>query len=164
MLVLVISDNHGVTGRMADVISRVKPDLMVHLGDSQMSPGALQAMAQCPVELVAGNCDHSGGIPREKIIEIGGLRAFISHGDQYWVRSGPQYIQSVARKKGCQLAMYGHTHIPLLEQSSDVVAFNPGSISVPRQGDGIGTYGLIEIDSRGQAHYTLCRYYRVEKN
>lgn len=163
MLVLVISDNHGVMNRMADVIRRVKPDLLVHLGDSQMRPDTLAEIAGCPIEAVAGNCDGSVGLPREKEIQIGSLRALIAHGDRYGVRSGSGYIRSEAERRGCQLVMYGHTHVPVLEQYPGMTVLNPGSINIPRQGDGIGTYALIEIDSRGQAHYTLCKYMQSQK-
>ncbi len=163
MVVLVISDNHGVMNRMMDVIRRVKPDLLVHLGDSQMRPDTLAELAGCTVEAVAGNCDGSNGLPREKEIQIGSLRVFIAHGDRYGVRSGSGYIRSAAEKRGCQLAMYGHTHIPVLEQYPGMTVLNPGSITSPRQGDGIGTYALIEIDRAGQAHYTLCQYIQSGK-
>ncbi len=156
MLVLVISDNHGAADRMLDVIRRVKPDLLVHLGDSRMHPDMLRELAGCPVEAVAGNGDRSGA--REKEIQLGSVRALIAHGDRYGVCSGSGYIRSAAEKRGCQLVMYGHTHIPLLEYHPDMVVLNPGSISFPRQGDGVGTYALIEIDRTGQLHYTLCRY------
>lgn len=163
MLILVISDNHGVMNRMMDVVRRVKPDLLVHLGDSQMHLDTLKELAGCPVEAVAGNCDYSSGLPREKEIQLGSIRAFLTHGDRYGVRSGTGYLRSVAEKRGCQLALYGHTHVPLLEYHPEMVVLNPGSISAPRQGDGIGTYGLIEIDSVGQLHYTLCKYVKSSR-
>ncbi len=158
MLILVISDNHGVMNRMIDVVRRVKPDLLVHLGDSQMHPDTLRELVGCPVEAVAGNCDYSSGLPREKEILLGGIRAFLTHGDRYGVRSGTGYLRNAAETRGCQLALYGHTHVPLLEHHPGMVVLNPGSISAPRQGDGAGTYALIEIDDGGQLHYTLCKY------
>lgn len=39
-----------------------------------------------------------------------------------------------ARELGCGAALFGHTHIPFLDEGGDVILLNPGSPSQPRGG------------------------------
>ena len=52
--------------------------------------------------------------------------------------------------------MYGHTHVPFLEQSSTLTVLNPGSISRPRQSSHIRTYAVIEFQEDGEVRIELC--------
>ena len=54
MRVLLVSDSHGRNQNMEKVIRKVSPvDLLIHLGDLEGSEGYLEAIAPCPVEMVA---------------------------------------------------------------------------------------------------------------
>ena len=53
--------------------------------------------------------------------------------------------------------MYGHTHVPIINQGRDVTILNPGSLTLPRQDGFANTYILMEIDREGEAHFTLCK-------
>ena len=67
MRVLLVSDSHGRNQNMEKVIRKVSPvDLLIHLGDLEGSEGYLEAIAPCPVEMVAGNNDFFSRLPREK--------------------------------------------------------------------------------------------------
>ena len=166
MLILVISDNHGKIGELQDLLERVKPDLLFHLGDSEIGLEALRYLADCPVVAVPGNCDsvlrYKGATDRSRTVQLTEhLKAFLTHGNLYHVNYGTSVIAEAARKEGCNLVLFGHTHVPLLEYQEDLVLLNPGSLNCPRQGDGRGTYALIEIDHNGAAHYTSCKYKRL---
>ena len=77
MRVLLVSDSHGRNQNMEKVIRKVSPvDLLIHLGDLEGSEGYLEAIAPCPVEMVAGNNDFFSRLPREKVITIGRHQIF----------------------------------------------------------------------------------------
>lgn len=45
-------------------------------------------------------------------------------------------------KKG-DILIHGHTHIPLAENRKDYILLNPGSVSIPKEGN-IPTYAILE--------------------
>ena len=89
MRVLLVSDSHGRNQNMEKVIRKASPvDLLIHLGDLEGSEGYLEAIAPCPVEMVAGNNDFFSRLPREKVITIGRHQIFMTHGHNYYVNYG----------------------------------------------------------------------------
>lgn len=53
-----------------------------------------------------------------------------------------------------QAALFGHTHIPLVEAQGDVLLVNPGSLSRPRGGSAPGC-ALLTIE-QGEVRVRLC--------
>ena len=82
---------------------------------------------------------------------------FLTHGHRYQVNFGLQTLEEAARLRGADIAMYGHTHVPMINQGKDVTILNPGSLTLPRQDGFFHTYMLMEIDREGEAHFTLCK-------
>ena len=109
--------------------------------------------------MVAGNNDYFSPLPREKMINVGGQKIFMTHGHRYGVYHGTDQLIEAARENGADIAMYGHTHIPHVDLQSDVITINPGSISLPRQPDRVPTYMVMEIDDQGKVHFNL-KFYR----
>lgn len=58
----------------------------------------------------------------------------LTHGHYYNVSLGVETLREEAIERGCDIAMYGHTHRPYLEQGGKVTILNPGSLSYPRPG------------------------------
>lgn len=156
MKILVVSDSHGRNFNLNKIIDKVSPiDLLIHLGDFEGNEDEVQLIAGCPTEMVAGNNDYFCSLDREKIITMGNHKVFMTHGHRYHVYYGLDELKDAARVNGADIALYGHTHCPLLDQSSDVTVLNPGSVSLPRQEGRIPSYAIIDIDSDGVAHYTI---------
>ncbi|MDR9830843.1 phosphodiesterase [Vibrio sp. FNV 38] len=65
-----------------------------------------------------------------------GQRLFLTHGHLYNADKRP------ALRCGDVIA-HGHTHIPVAERNGDQVIFNPGSMTIPRNGFP-ASYGLLE--------------------
>ena len=63
-------------------------------------------------------------------------------------------IERVKRKeaaaRGFDIAMFGHTHRPCLEEYRDVTILNPGSLSYPRQEGRDPSFMLMEFDQYGK--------------
>ena len=156
--ILIVSDTHGKLRYFKEMLERTgTPDLLIHLGDSEGQHEEIARLAGCPVEIVRGNCDYSSELPQDKLIDIGKYRVFLTHGHRYQVNFGLQTLAEAARLRGADIAMYGHTHVPMLHYGKDVTILNPGSLTLPRQDGFFRTYMLMEIDREGEAHYTLCK-------
>jgi hypothetical protein len=52
-----------------------------------------------------------------------------------------------ARENRCSAVLFGHTHVPLLQADGEVLVVNPGSISLPRQGNK-PSCALLEVDGK----------------
>lgn len=157
MKILIVSDTHRKHGNLEAVLEKIGPlDLMVHLGDAEGAEDYIEAIADCPVEIVAGNNDFFSRLDRECELRIGKYKAFLTHGHYYNVALGTERLCEEARTRKADIAMFGHTHRPFLEIMEDLVILNPGSISYPRQEGRRPSYIVMEIDDREEAHYTIC--------
>lgn len=156
MKILIVSDSHGRNNHLENVINKVSPiDLLIHLGDLGGSEDYIEAIAPCKVEMIAGNNDFFSDLDYEKIIKVGNYKIFLTHGHRYDVYCGIDRLKEKAIQHGASIVMFGHTHCPLIDVSSSIWAINPGSISYPRQVGGKPSYVIMDIDSKGIAHFAL---------
>ena len=51
-----------------------------------------------------------------------------------------------AQAKGCKIAMYGHTHMPVIENEDGILVINPGSLTYPRQRGRRPSYAVMQIE------------------
>ena len=145
MRIGVVSDTHGVEAAAAACIAAAgNVDAWIHLGDYISDAKAFEAGSK-PVYAVCGNMDslHSG--QRERVVELGGHRIFLCHGHTYGVKIGLFRLSLKAKELGCSAALFGHTHIPFLDEGGDIMLLNPGSPSQPR-GNSKRCMGLIIIE------------------
>ena len=156
MKILIVSDTHKRTHNLDAALDRVGPvDMLIHLGDVEGSEDYIRAAAGCPVHMVAGNNDFFSDLPREKEIQIGKYKAFLTHGHYYYVSVVTESIKQEGRARGAQIVMFGHTHRPVIDYTDDVIAINPGSISYPRQEGRRPSFIMMELDRYGEAHFTI---------
>ena len=78
----------------------------------------------------------------ENVHKLRGI--FLTHGHRYGVKLGRQELAAAADRLGAKIAVYGHTHIPLVEERYGVITLCPGSVSEPRQENRRPTYGVLE--------------------
>lgn len=156
---LILSDSHGRSDRVAEAIRRVKPDGILFAGDGLRDFTYVDL--PCPLWAVRGNCDWLtspliiGGAATEpeteEIINLGGIRILLLHGHTCGVKSGLGTAVSRAVSREADLLIFGHTHIPLelrlTPDRSDALAvprpltlFNPGSL-----GDRDASFGTLTI-------------------
>ena len=154
MKILIVSDTHGRHRNLEEILDREGPiDMLVHLGDVEGGEDYICALADCETHIIAGNNDFFSDLSREQEFFIGKYRVFITHGHSYYVSMGTKELKKEARRRGVDIVMYGHTHVPYIEIGDDVTILNPGSISYPRQPGRKPTFLIMEIDEEGQAHY-----------
>lgn len=156
MKILIVSDTHGKHYNLETVLEQEKPlDMLIHLGDVDNSGHYIEAMAECHVEMVAGNNDYFSNLPGEREFNIGKYRVMLTHGHYYYVNAGIAHIKREAVARNIDIAMFGHTHRPFLEQDEYGVVLNPGSISYPRQDGKRPSYIIMDLDEEGEAHFSI---------
>lgn len=156
MKILIISDTHRHNENLEIVLKRVRPiDMLIHLGDVEGSEEYIEYLADCTVVMLAGNNDFFSKSPKELIINIGKYNALLAHGHLYNVGFGVERILKKAKEKTIDIVMFGHTHTPEITWHSGLVLLNPGSLSYPRQKNKNPSYIIMDIDGKGEAHYTL---------
>lgn len=156
MKILVVSDTHRKDDNLKLVLSEECPlDMLIHLGDAEGSEHFIPDWVnpECRMEMVLGNNDFFSRLDREREIDIAGHKAFITHGHYYGVSMGPEGLVDEAKSRGCDIAMYGHTHRPFLDVIDGVTVLNPGSLSYPRQEGRRPSYVIIHVDADGKMDY-----------
>jgi putative phosphoesterase len=132
MRIAVISDTHLPKGARAlptACVERLRAaDLILHAGDLTAISflDELHALGP-PLAAVAGNVDEpalQALLPPERVVEADGLRIGIVH--DAGPRSGRE-ARLVARFPRCAAVVYGHSHLPQVEQADGVWILNPGS-------------------------------------
>lgn len=156
MKILIVSDTHGRDHYLLRALERVSPiDLLIHLGDFEGSEEYIQSIAPCPVEMVSGNNDFFNGLPREKVIRIGTYTVMLTHGHRYGVNYNTSSIREAAKMNHANIVLFGHTHVPMIDLKESIWAVNPGSLALPRQRDRTPTFIIMEVDAKGDVHFTL---------
>ena len=131
MRIAVVSDTHLPRGsrRLPDACLREleRADLILHAGDFTARTVLDQLRAFAPAEGVHGNMDDAdlrAMLPEHRIVEVGDLRIGMVHDPG--PRAG-RAARLVALFPGCDLVVYGHTHLPELVTHAGVQLLNPGS-------------------------------------
>ncbi len=155
MKVLIVSDTHRKNDTYFNVVRLHKPDMVIHCGDAEGYEEVLTEAAGCPVHIVLGNNDFFSNLPREKDIQIGKYKIWVTHGHNYLVSMGNETIKREAIARGADIVCYGHTHRPVVDRDEEIIAVNPGSLSYPRQENRRPSYVIMEMDRGEQLHFTV---------
>ena len=147
----VVSDTHVLqrAGRrfppeVIDLFRRFAVGLILHAGDVN-TVSVLAALAEvAPVLAVTGNNDERvlyDLLPETVEFTVGRFRFGMVHGNG-GVSARVEVRRRFAGRVDC--AIYGHSHIPLIEAESGTILFNPGSATDRRWGPHFGV-GLIHV-------------------
>ena len=117
---LILSDSHGGSDAIARILKaeRENIDALIFLGDGLRD-----------LELALTAFDQ--------------VIVFYTHGHMYGVKYDLDTLADAAAARGAQVALFGHTHIPLAETRGRVFLFNPGSCG--RCYTGADTYGILTL-------------------
>lgn len=159
MRIGIVSDSHGdvrVFNDMLDVPGAAEAELWLHAGDFAPDADHLELLSGRRVVRVLGNCDlFVDGVYDETVVEVAGHRIFLTHGHLFNVRFDTTMLAVAARKAGADIAVYGHTHIALVEHG-DVTVLNPGSIARPRD-EQRGSFMLVDLNAGERPRVSLIR-------
>lgn len=149
MKLLILSDSHGDTSQIVQAIDlHQEVEALIFLGDGTRDIDYLtDAYPQLRMYVVKGNCDLASFYPTEALAAFGGVNIFYTHGHLLGVKRGIDMLKNIARKRGADVALYGHTHYAQITQENDLLLFNPGTIGGFRES---ASYGILTIEN-GQA-------------
>ena len=120
-----------------------RADLILHAGDL-MDPALLEELAAyAPTRAVRGNLDPpEAGLPETLEFEFGGARVAMIH-DSGTKRGRRSRMQR--RFPGARVVVFGHSHIPWLEDQDGLLLLNPGS-PTDRRKQPTHTFGLLRLE------------------
>lgn len=161
MKYLIASDIHGSaywTERLVAAIESERPDRIVLLGDllyhgprNDLPPDyapkeviALLNARKNQIFCVRGNCDTEVDqmvlefpvMADYCILAIDGLTFYATHGHVYNENNLPPFCPG-------DILIHGHTHVLKAEQRENYILLNPGSVSIPKEGNP-PTYAVLE--------------------
>ena len=154
-MIAVIADTHMPRGtrrlpeRCVELIAAA--EAVIHAGDFCAASALEEVQALCPVvHAVHGNVDEEAlrrSLPAELEIEIDGRTIAITHD------AGPakgRLPRLRRRFPDAEAAIFGHSHLPLLEVDDGFQIFNPGSPTerrrAPRPSMGLLNAGRTGLD------------------
>lgn len=122
-----------------------RADLIVHAGDL-MDPALVEELTRhAPVRAVKGNVDGSDvKLPETLEFEFGGVRIAVIHD------SGPKKGRRTRMRRRfprARVVVFGHSHIPLLEDEDNLLLLNPGSPTDKRR-QPQHTFALLHAEGR----------------
>ena len=149
MLAVVLADTH-IPRRAKELPGTLLPrleraDLILHAGDL-MSPALLETLsAYAPIKAVRGNLDPpEARLPETSEFEIGGVRVAMIHD------SGPKRGRRNRMRRRfpeARVVIFGHSHIPWLEDEDGLLLLNPGSPTDKRR-QPRHTFALLRVEGK----------------
>ena len=154
LVIGVLSDTHiyphgrrRLPTEVSALFRRFDCGLILHAGDVNSMETLTELAKVAPVIAVTGNNDVGELLqiaPREVAFEVGRFKVAMVHGN------GGASARSEARRFAgkADLVVYGHSHIPMIEQVNETTLFNPGSATDRRWQEHFGIGVLSFIDDR----------------
>ena len=147
MLALVLADTH-IPRRAKGLPEGLTPhlesaDLVLHAGDLLVEDVLYELEAYAPVRAVKGNVDGwDVRLPETLEFEVGGVPVAMIHD------SGPKKgRRNRVRRRfpEARVVVFGHSHIPILEDEDGLMLLNPGSPTDKRR-QPEHTFALLRVE------------------
>lgn len=84
-------------------------------------------------------------VPSRQVVRVAGSSILLVHGHRHSVDVSPEILVDSARALDCDVAVFGHTHVPFFEEYGKIAALNPGSAARPRGGSSAG-FAVLQLD------------------
>lgn len=145
--IVIISDTHGNAKGIEKLMPIIQEnDYVIHLGDGAGDMRAVWDAYPDKVFICAGNCDFFSPWQTEGELEVEGVKIFYCHGHQYDVKRTRLSLARETKSRGCQIALYGHTHVAKISEREGVTLINPGSLRRSVNEGGSYCYLVINKD------------------
>jgi hypothetical protein len=139
MQIVIAADCHGQTNRLKMLeLAYPDADYYLHAGDLN---GQLPHTKKW--QCIRGETEEKLSMQETLKIDTPFGSIFMLHGHQLARKERIQQAAEHAAQKGCSIAVFGHSHQPVVQTVSNVMVINPGSLFKNR--DGQSTYALLEL-------------------
>ncbi len=144
MKIAILSDTHGNYASAVRVLTEHGDvDQIIHLGDTSDDAQIIELAIGHKLIIISGNCDTNGKYPESVSMVIAGKKFFITHGDGFQVKAGLIGLYRKARQDGVDVVLYGHTHMPCIEEIDGILFMNPGALKKDGKNPSMG---IIHIE------------------
>ncbi len=127
--ILVIADSHGNIQGVEKLLPKIaENDFIIHLGDGAGDMRGVRSLYPDKVYACAGNCDFFSPLPLDGELEAEQVKIYYCHGHRYGVKKELELLAQEAKRRGCEIALYGHTHKADISVIDGVTLINPGSM------------------------------------
>ncbi len=151
MKCLVFSDSHGSSYAMKSALSAHRDaEAVFFLGDGLSDAELISEFDRARTWFyVRGNCDFKTAVFGETVEKTGevtllGKKIVYTHGDLYAVKYGSEGLVSLARERGADIVLFGHTHSACEHYENGVWYLNPGAASGYSP-----SYGILTLTENG---------------
>jgi putative phosphoesterase len=146
MTLLILSDSHGNHAAVQRIIKKHEAEIaaVLHLGDHDYDLLRFEGETALPLYAVAGNCDEGSASPVKRVVEFGGVKIFMSHGNKMQLHSGLTRLMLHTQEAEARVCLFGHTHQSIICEHSNIFFVNPGSLQSPRDNKP-PSYALLHI-------------------
>ena len=122
-------------------------EMLCFLGDmdrdaAYLQTGLAEKQPRAAFYAVCGNNDPFSRLPATLELPFAQVRAMLTHGHLLRVKQGLTALSAQTKRRGCALALYGHTHIRGDEMVNGVRLVNPGALM-------LGCWALADIAGDG---------------
>lgn len=147
---VVVADTHSAPHpRTRELVTREKPDHVLHAGDIGDLSVIDELAKLAPVSVIRGNIDEGARLLPDV------LTLDVTMGDDVLVTMmlmhiavfGPKLradAARIAREENASVVVCGHSHVPFIGRDRDLVVFNPGSIG-PRRFKLPIVFGVMDV-------------------
>ncbi len=148
---LIFSDSHGRIDKVLEILKQYpEAEAVFHCGDIEGDDGRLRMATPHPVAIVRGNCDYISSLPPEIVTTFAGKKIAMCHGHNQVIYGGVDALKYWGLEREADIVLFGHTHVPFVEQGSALTVINPGSISKPRQEGHRPSYAVLNVEEDGE--------------
>ncbi|BEP29859.1 metallophosphoesterase [Helicovermis profundi] len=144
----ILSDSHGKDENIRKFVCEIEKkniDLIFHLGDLKSDCEIIKKYTNKKIYSVLGNCDYMSSGNMDLLLNIEGIKFFLTHGHKYGVKYSLNNIYYKAKELNADVVLFGHTHSPFIIKEKDLEIINPGSLSFPRGKLG-KSYAVITVN------------------
>ncbi len=161
MRIGLISDTHvpQVEKKIPDIVAEAFQgvDLILHAGDIY-APSVLDDLEKiAPVFAALGDDDiefedtvADGRVKETHLLHLSGMTIYLVHHQPFRLKGLTDPHDTPSGKNGIpDIVVFGHAHYPMVSRFGDTLYVNPGSPTFVHYRRGLGSVGILDIDSNG---------------
>lgn len=156
MKVGVMSDSHGEINNLKEVarllVDKYKVDVIVHLGDDYKDASVIEKIGVKLLRVpgVYSSYYQDRNISNRIIENFNSRKVLITHTLDSHENdlSGDLKPEEIIRKKAVDVILYGHTHIPNIEQKEGILYVNPGHLRTQDKKNYPPSFAIIDFNEK----------------